>query len=732
MRSSTCRPAHLRDGVASPGAADPGESRRHNLPSARTSFIGREAELADIVARLSSTRLLTLTGVGGCGKTRLALELGRRVLDAFEDGVWFVDLAGVSEGAFIEHTVAAALDLRQQPPASVMQVVSSYLRPRHLLLVLDNCEHVIADCARVADALLAEASRLTILATSREPLAIDGEMVWSVPPLSLPEPPDDINPAEAIEQCEAVRLFLARAGAVDSTFRLTHTNRRAVVDLCRRLDGVPLAIELAAARLKVLTVEQIRDRLADRFELLQRDSFTAPPRQRALEASVDWSYELLTAPERLVFQRFAVFSGGGTIDIVEDVCADEGVARHQVLPLLANLVNKSLVTVEDDWSGERRYRYLETIRQYASRCLRESGDAERLGARHLTAHLDLARRLASGLGGRDNLLWLNRAYAERDNLRSALEWSLSRPDQAPLGLELTAALVWFWIMRGAFSEGEHWLTRALSVNPTSATAVRAAAVTGLGDMLFFQGDLERSCRLFEEGAAQGRAAGESAVAAHALGMHALACLERNDLAAGARLAAEGIEVAGASQRLEALGPSVSFFAYQALDEGDADRSARLHEDMLAGARSAGNPWGIAMVVFDLALVRVVQGRDGDARALCAEAIALSREFSDRRGIAWSFGVLAGAEAVAGRPSRAATLLGVMEAMCERAGAPAQPSFKRWIFDPYFGPVQESLGPSVYRQALDAGGKMSLVQALSYAFDDTFVSGTEGQSPDAPL
>ena len=309
-------------------------------------------------------------------------------------------------------------------------------------------------------------------------------------------------------------------------------------------------------------------------------------------------------------------------------------------------------------------------------------------------------------------------------MRSALEWSLSRPDHAAHGLELTAALVWFWIMRGAFSEGEYWLTRALSMNPTSATAVRAAAVTGLGDMLFFQGDLERSGRLFDEGAAQGRAAGEFAVAAHALGMHALACLERNDLAAGARLATEGIEVAGASHRLEARGPSVSFFAYQALEEGDVDRSARLHEEILAGARSAGSTWGIAIVAFDLALVRVVQGRDGDARALCAETIALSREFSDRRGIAWSFGVLAGAEAVAGRPARAATLLGVMETMCARAGAPAQPSFKRWIFDRYLVAVQETLGPNEYQEALDTGRAMSLGQALSYAFDDTSVSGAE--------
>ena len=299
------------DAAAGGGVA---QSRRHNLPNARTSFIGRERALADLVSRASDTQLLTLTGVGGCGKTRLALELGRRLIDTFDDGVWFVELSGVAEAALIEQSIASALDLRQQPPASLLQLVSGFLRSRRALLILDNCEHLIADCARIADALLTAASGLTILATSREPLAIDGEAVWSVPPLSLP--PADDQPVDAIEECESVRLFLARAAAVDSAFRITDGNRSATVDICRQLDGVPLAIELAAARLTVLSVEQIRERLADRFALLQRGSFTVPRRQRALEASVDWSYDLLAVPERLVFQRLAVFPGGATIDAV--------------------------------------------------------------------------------------------------------------------------------------------------------------------------------------------------------------------------------------------------------------------------------------------------------------------------------------------------------------------------------------------------------------------------------
>ena len=702
------------DAAGTTGTAAAAASRQHNLPNARTSFIGRERELADLMSRASRTPLLTLTGVGGCGKTRMALELGRRLVDTFDDGVWFVDLSGVSEAALIEQSVASALDLRQQPPASLLQLVSGFLRPRRALLILDNCEHLIADCARVADALLTGAPGLTILATSREPLAIDGEAVWPVPPLSLP--PADDQPLDAIEECESVRLFLARATAVDPAFRITDANRSAAVDICRQLDGVPLAIELAAARLTVLSVDQVCERLADRFALLQRGSFTAPPRQRALEASVDWSYDLLAAPERLMFQRLAVFPGGGTIDTVEEVCAGDGVARDQVLPLLTHLVNKSLVTVDDDPSGDRRYRYLETIRHYAIRRLQESGDADRLGARHLAAYVDLARRAEPGLMGGDQLFWLRRLRAERDNLRAALESSLSRPDRAADGLELATALVWFWIMRGAFSEGQHWLSRALAMNPAPGARIRARASTGLGDMLFFQGDLEGASGLFDEGVAQARAAGDLAAAAHALGMHALACMERNELAAGARLAAEALEVANVTQTLEARGPSASFFAYQALAQGDVDRCASLHEELLTLTHASGNKWALAIVTFDLALARVIQGRAGDASLLCADAIALSREFADYRGMAWSFGVLAGAEAVAERPLRAATMLGVMEAMCERAGAPAQPSFTRWIFDPYFGAVQTALGPARYLEALDAGRAMSVDDAIACAFE----------------
>jgi non-specific serine/threonine protein kinase len=702
--SSPCVPAL-------PATVPTAGPHRHNLPDARTSFIGRERELAEIGGRLASTRLLTLTGVGGGGKTRLALELARRVCDDFEDGVWLVDLAALSEPALIAESVASALDLRQQSSGSLEDVIASFLRPRRLLLLVDNCEHLIGGCARLVDTMLTSAPRLVVLATSREPLGVDGEVVWPVPPLSLPETSGG-STLEAVASCEAVRLFLDRAASVDPTFRLTRTNAAALTDLCRHLDGVPLALELAAARLNVLSIEQILDRIADRFALLSRESYTALPRQRALEASVEWSYDLLAAPEQALLRCLSVFAGGWTLDAAEQVCSGEDIPREQVLPVLASLVNKSLVAVDDDAEG-RRYRFLETVRQYASRRLHAAGDADRVRERHFASVLDLARRAEPEMA---ELTWLNRLRAEHDNVRAALDWSLSTPGQAAGGLELAAALVWFWVMRGSFSEGQRWLERATSANPAPAAAVQAKALTGLGDVVFFQGDFQRASRLFDEAAARGREAGRPDVVAHALGMQALACFERQELDLGAQLADQALAAAGDSHGVEARGPALSFLAYQALAEGDADRSASLHEQLADLARSAGHKWGLAIVLFDLALVRLVQRRAGNARVLCAEAIALWREFGDARGTAWSFGVLAGAEAVAERPVRAATLLGVMEGLCESAGTPAQPSLKHWVLDRYFGRVQQELGTARYQQLLEAGRAMPLESALSYAFE----------------
>jgi predicted ATPase/DNA-binding winged helix-turn-helix (wHTH) protein len=695
----------------------PSDPPRHNLRNTRTTFVGRERELDELAARLPLTRLLTLTGMGGCGKTRLALEAAGRVLDAFDDGVWLVDLAPLSEPDLIVQRVASVFALRQQPGSSLADLVSNYLRSRRLLLILDNCDHLIPHSAQFSNSLLDAAPRLTILATSRESLGVDGEVTWPVVPLSCPDAVDNIQ-LNTIGRYESVQLFLARAASADPSFTLTPRNAGVVADICRSLDGIPLALELAAARLTVLSLNQIRDRLDNRFAVLKRESHTSMPRQRTLEASVDWSYDQLSDGERALMRRLAVFSGGWTIEAAERVCSGGGIARNDVLELLARLVKKSLVVVEDNHRhAGRRYRYLETIRQYGLVRLRGSGEEEGVLDRHLEEYLDLARRAEPQLWKNDQLLWLNFLSDELDNLRVALAWSLQRQDRAAQGLELSVDLVWFWIMRAYLGEGQRWLERALAVNLSPADPLRARAVTGLAAVTFFQGDLVRACLLFEDGAAAARAVDDLATTALALGLHALARLEMSDLATGSRLAGEALVAGRTVQAMDALGPALSFTAYEALAAGNVERSAQIHESLLDHFRAAGNKWAMSMSLFDLAMLRVVQRRSHDAKALAAEAITVSQDLDDRRGVAWSLGAIAGADAMDGHLGRAARLFGAMETLSAAVGAPIQPTFKNLILNRYVDSVQQALGASGYQQAVEEGRAMSTADAVSFALMD---------------
>ncbi len=703
-----------RDGAgpASPGA--PSEYRAHNLPVPLTSFIGRQRELVGLAEVLPSTRLLTLTGIGGCGKTRLALEAARQALDGFPDGVWFADLSPLAEPALVPHSVASVLDVRQAPARSMVETLSDRLRPRRMLLVLDNCEHVITAAADLAGTLLRAAPGLTILATSREALGVPGERTWQVRPLGLPDPH---RPAAAGElaQYEAVQLLVERAAAVDAGFTITAENAGTVAEVCRRLDGIPLAIELAAARLKVLSIEQIHARLDDRFRLLARVDRT-PGRQRTLEAAVDWSYELLVDGERQLLRRLSAFVGGWTLEGAEHVCAGGGIAGEDVLDLMSRLVDKSLVMVDADVEGRRRYRYLEAVRQYAWERLGESGEADAVRARHFEFFLELARRAEPELTKAEQLRWLDHLHLEHDNLRAALEWQLASDHPGPDGLELAARLHWLWLKRAHIAEGQRWLERALARSHAASPARRAQALLALGSLVFMQGDFERAQSLLEESVALARSTGEHSIAALALGVRLLAAAEHGDAAGAARLAAD----AGAAARrsgipwLECF--SLSYEAYEALHAGDVDRAGELHEKVLALLRGQGEIWSMGIALFDLALLRVVQQRPAEARALCGEAIALGRRLGDQRTIAWCLGVLAGADAVEGRAARAARLRGAMESVLDRIGAPVQPTYNTWIGDRCFGAVQEALGTRGYEQALAEGGAMSLSQALELTAD----------------
>ncbi|HVC30749.1 MAG TPA: AAA family ATPase, partial [Steroidobacteraceae bacterium] len=472
-----------------------------------TSFVGRDQEKSDLAGLLGRTRLLTLSGSGGCGKTRLALEVAREALgdrppavgyeagshssapspQRFVDGVWFVELAPLADGALVAQAIASALALKGEPRRTLAQTLVGHLSPRRLLLVLDNCEHLIAATAALVEALLRACPEVTVLTTSREPLRIEGELIWRVPALALPEPIPVPSWGSLIES-EAVRLFVERARAGRTNFRLTEENAAAVAAICRRLDGNALALELAAARTKVLSVQQLADRLDDRFGAVSRGSRTAMARQQTLQATIDWSYDLLAAAEQALFRRLSVFPSGFTLEAAEAL--GNGDARDQglrggdsvlrppsssVLDLLERLVDKSLVQAEER-GGMMRYRTLETLREYGRRRLIEAGETDAALAQHAAYCQAFAEAVAPNLLGFDQDLdgVLERLEAEHDSLRIALHWLVDRGEDAQ-ALRLAGALWRFWYIRGYITEARSWLERLLS-RPARAYAEEALAL----------------------------------------------------------------------------------------------------------------------------------------------------------------------------------------------------------------------------------------------------------------
>ncbi|MGH2405099.1 MAG: ATP-binding protein, partial [bacterium] len=471
----------------------------NNLPIQLTSLVGREWELAEVNRLLPTTPLLTLTGSGGCGKTRLALQVAADVLEEYAEGIWFTDLAPISDPALVPQTVASVLSVHEQPGRSILAALTDYLMPKQLLLVLDNCEHLLAACARLSDALLRACPRLRILATSREGVGIAGELTYRVPSLSVP---DLRNPSalNGLVQFGAVRLFVERATFAAPAFRLTPQKALTVAQICARLDGIPLAIELAAVRVKAMGVEQIASRLDDRFHLLTGGSRTALPRQQTLRGAIDWSYDLLPKPEAVLLGRLAVFAGGFRLEAVEAVCAGDGVSADDVIELLTHLVEKSLVITEEQ-DGEEWYRLLETIRQYGLGKLRDAGEEPVLRRRHRDWYLELAERGEIGMQGADQRAWLDRVEREHDNFRAALEWSKSEGGSAEERLRLAGALWFFWFLRGYLSEGREWLEGALSAGSGASASARVRALNGAGLLAWRQGDDARAAALGEEGLA---------------------------------------------------------------------------------------------------------------------------------------------------------------------------------------------------------------------------------------
>ena len=490
---------------------DSDESSKHNLPGTRTSFVGREREVVEVKRLLAMTRLLTLTGAGGTGKTRLALEVARDLVGLYPDGVWLVELAALTQGALLPQVVAESLGVQEQPNRPLTATLAEALRAKEMLVVLDNCEHLVGAVAGLADGLLDACPRIHILATSRERLNVAGEVVWSVPPLSVPDAERPHNP-EGLRVCESARLFVERALSRTSAFVLTAQSASAVAEICQQLEGMPLAIELAAAKVGILAVGQISERLGDSLELLTGGERTAVPRQRTLRGTLDWSYDLLSEAEKRLFCLLSAFAGGWTLEAAETVGACDG--GETVLELLGTLVDKSLVVAELAEEGSARYTLLEPVRQYARAKLEESGEAEVVLRRHAEYFLGLAEGAEPGLTGAGQEEWLGRLEEEHANLRAALAWALDTAhgrepgdDRTELGLRLAGALGRFWGVYGP-GEGLSWLEKGLARGRVASKPALAKALYEAGWIELFRGNYERAMALLDEALALFRGLGD--------------------------------------------------------------------------------------------------------------------------------------------------------------------------------------------------------------------------------
>ena len=661
-----------------PTLATSDAARITNLPIPLTSFVGRKTELAQVKALLLGSRLLTLTGAGGTGKTRLSIQVAMDLMGTLRDGLWWVELANVTNPALVPHAIGKALGISERPKQTMTETLAASLRGKQMLLMLDNCEHLVAACAELAEAILRECPNLKILATSREPLNIPGESVWNVPTLSVPvELP---TREQLIMTYESVRLFVERARAVNASFALTEDNLHAVMQICRRLDGIPLAIELAAARINLLSAQEIAARLDDRFNLLTHGSRTALPRQQTLRALVDWSYDLLSDEERVLLRRLAVFSGGRTLQVVEGVCVFAPLEKSQALDLMTRLVTKSLLIPERLPAGETRYGFLDTIKHYAREKLEQSGEEQSTRQRHLDYFVTLAETIAPELIGARQVEFLHQLEREHANLRVALRFALEH-NETFKALRLCNALNEFWDVRGYHAEAREafrrvldasWATCAQSAAHEFCVAMGWAQVNAAG-LALKQSDLGAANELVNAALQTMRELDDAAGIGDALIILGMIARVQSDWASARthlqtslnlarqlndqrRIATalrnlgviaefqggyaesrnyleESLLASRASGDQRAVATALSNLGNLAQQQGDYARARELYDQVLAIHRTLGAKWSVAATLTNLGNLAHSQADYDAARTFHEESLKIMREIGDKRGIA---------------------------------------------------------------------------------------------------
>jgi predicted ATPase/DNA-binding XRE family transcriptional regulator len=742
--------------VDATGAHPAEDQQTRALPRRLSSFVGREPEKAAVRQLLRSARLVTLTGTGGIGKTRLALEVA-----ADSGEVVFVDLAPVSDAELVAATVAEAIGVRKQPAVPLEKLLATWLGSRELLLVLDNCEHVLQACARLAEVLLQACPGLRILATSRERLAVPGEMSLRVPSLALPQMDASID---GLLECEAVRLFVDRATAVSSDFSLTIQDAAAVVNLCRRLDGIPLAIELAAARTNVLSVGQIADRLDDAVHLLLGTSRTAPARQQTLQATFDWSYALLSDAERLLFARLSVFSGGWTLLAAERVCGDDmsdeamapsHLARARTLDILAQLIDKSLVLTEPDIGHERRYRFLEPTRQFAADCLVQQAAVAGFRERHARWFADLVDELAAQYHGPNETTALDRLEREHANIQAAFDWLFAQSSRRAQAIHLAHGLWWFWAARDHWTEASTRLDRLLDgLNSTEALSSELDLLWMAGSIAWMRGDLTAANGWIDTCVAVARQRQDRRVLARVLGIAAQLAAARGDYPAARQLSEEGLPLVRETGPRWSEARYLDGLALLAIEQRDFEEAKTWLTRSLEVARATGDAWSEAAawnklgdlarsqsdyagagrhyaeslrrlegqgdelrasVLHNLAYVAIADGDYDEAATRFTESLRLCQARGDQRGVAEclvGFGCLA---AATNRRTRAARWFGAADAALEKLETRLSPSNRN---DRARG-VEIARGDdeAAFASAYDGGHTMSLDEAVREAVSE---------------
>jgi predicted ATPase/DNA-binding CsgD family transcriptional regulator len=717
--------------------------------------------MEEVRRELALTRLLTLTGVGGSGKTRLALEVARDLVEAYPDGVWLVELAPLSEEVLVPKAVAETLKVPERPAEPLADTLAEVLRNRELLLILDNCEHLLEAVARLVDKLLDACSHLRIMATSREAIGVEGEIRWLVPPLSVPEPQGTPS-SEELGAYESVRLFGERARERDLSFSFSPPNALAAAEICRMLEGIPLAIELAAARAGTLSVEQISQRLAGSLELLTRGGRTAVARHRTLKGALGWSYDLLSESERQLFRKLSVFAGGWTLEASEAVCSGDGVEEREVLDLLSGLVEKSLVMVRGSDPGGARYRLLEPVRQYALDKLEESDEADEARRRHAEFFLALAEETETEMKGPEQAMWLDRLEAENDNLRGALSWALER-GEPELGLHLAVAFWWFWEARGYFGEGRRWLEQALAKG-SRASSARARALDGVGHLALQLGEVDRAVAAAEEGLKlRTQLELEASVAASLLRLLGMTARIRGDYERDTELARESLALGREAEDKYAVVWSLIHLGTVSSLQGDHERATQFYEEGLALCRESGYTTPLPNYLSALACEFLLQGDQERATTVNSEATVLVRKQGANLGghsripgtlerLGWaallrgdqeqaktwhednlrlsqklgnklmateSLEGLACAVGAKGEAERAAKLFGAAQALREAVGYPQPPS-QRAVQEPYLVAARSRL-EETWEAVLAEGRAMELQEAVEYALSEEELS-----------